>query len=100
MPMDPTWLVWHQNPKKPVSWNKAAVKKDLSAPPNSWDDATIENNIFKKYAAKEVSGTPVDATSIMMYPIPKSWTTDGFSAGMNRELSGSDKTFIRTAYPW
>jgi len=31
-----------------------------------------------------------------MYPIPKSWTTDGFSAGLNRELSTTDKDFIRS----
>ena len=36
----------------------------------------------------------------MMYPIPAAWTTDGFSAGFNRELSGTDKEFIRDAYPW
>ena len=90
----------HQNPKNPIKWNKDAVKKDLSNPPNNWDAATIENNMFKKYAAKDVQATAVDGLSIMMYPIPKSWTLDGFSAGLNKEISESDRKLIRTAYPW
>jgi hypothetical protein len=42
----------------------------------------------------------VDRDSIMMYPIPASWTLDGFSADMNRELSQTDIDFIRSAYAW
>lgn len=60
----------HQNPKKPIQWNRAAVNADLGGPPNNLDDATIENNIFKKYAPGETDGTEVDIASIMMYPIP------------------------------
>ncbi|MGE7413266.1 M12 family metallopeptidase [Methylobacterium tarhaniae] len=89
----------HQNPKGGIKWNRDAVIHDLSGPPNRWNSAQIENNMFNKYAPSEVSGTLVDAKSIMMYPIPKSWTLDGFSAGMNGELSEQDKTFIRFAYP-
>lgn len=90
----------HQNPDKPISWNRAAVIKDLSRPPNRWDKATIENNIFKRYDSASVTTTPVDKLSIMMYPIPASWTTDGFSVGLNGELSNIDQEFIRVAYPW
>ena len=90
----------HQNPQHPIQWNKDAVRNDLSRPPNSWDDATIENNMFKRYDPSEVKATDVDGHSIMMYPIPKTWTLDGFSADLNRELSPTDQTFIRSAYPW
>jgi serralysin len=90
----------HQNPTHPISWNRAAVIADLSAPPNSWDEATIENNIFGRYDQSEVRSTPVDRASIMMYPIPAAWTTDGFSADLNAELSPTDVEFIRSAYPW
>ena len=90
----------HQNPEKPIDWNRAAVIADLSKPPNSWDLPTIENNIFKRYDPAEVSSTPTDKLSIMMYPIPAAWTNDGFSAGLNRELSTIDKDFMRAAYPW
>jgi hypothetical protein len=90
----------HQNPKDAIAWNRAAVIADLSRPPNSWSEATITNNLFKRYEPCEITGTPVDAHSIMMYPIPAAWTTDGFSVGMNKELSDTDKQFIRGAYPW
>lgn len=90
----------HQNPNRPIAWNRAAVKAALSGPPNNWDDATIENNIFKKYDPAALSSTPTDSLSIMMYPIPAAWTTDGFSADLNEELSETDKEFIRSAYSW
>jgi serralysin len=89
----------HQNPQKPIDWNRAAVVADLSGPPNNWDEATIENNIFKRYDLSELEGTDVDPDSIMMYPIPAAWTTDGFSVGLNGELSETDVEFIRKAYP-
>ena len=90
----------HQNPNKPIAWNKDAVIRDLSGPPNRWDTATIFNNMFKTYQPKQVIGTDVDPTSIMMYPIPLAWTTDGTSAGLNGELSDIDKKLVRDAYPW
>ena len=90
----------HQNPQHAISWNRAAVIADLSGPPNNWDEATIENNMFKTYDQDAVTATDVDALSIMMYPIPASWTNDGFSAGLNGELSATDVQFIQRAYPW
>lgn len=90
----------HQNPDKPISWNRQAVIADLSGPPNHWDAETIENNIFKRYDQTEVSTTPTDKDSIMMYPIPASWTTDGFSVELNTGLSDADRRFIAEAYPW
>jgi serralysin len=89
----------HQNPQGGIDWNRPAVIKDLSGPPNEWDLATIERNIFSKYAKTAVAATPVDAKSIMMYPIPQSWTNDGFSARLNDQLSETDKQFIRENYP-
>ena len=73
--------------------------KDLSGPPNNWDKATIENNMFAAFNAADVAGTAVDPSSIMMYPIPPAWTLNGVTAGMNSALSESDKDFIRQAYP-
>ena len=90
----------HQNPNRPIAWNRAAVKADLSGPPNNWDDEAIENNMFRRYEPEALSSTPTDPLSIMMYPIPAAWTTDGFSADLNGELSDTDKNFIRSAYPW
>ena len=89
----------HQSPNHPIHWNKPAVYADLSGPPNNWSKETIDSNMFKPYKLKEVVATPVDAKSIMMYPIPKSWTTDGFSAGLNSQLSPYDEALIANQYP-
>ena len=80
----------HQNPKGGVHWNKDAVRHDLSGPPNNWNDATIETNMFAFYGPDAVLATQTDSSSIMMYPIPRAWTLDGFSAGLNGELSPED----------
>ena len=34
----------------------------------------------------------------MMYPIPKAWTVDGFSSGLNATLSSGDKRLIKKVY--
>ncbi len=81
----------HQNPKGGIDWNRPAVIHDLSGPPNNWDEATIENNMFHYYPPGDLDATDVDPTSIMMYPIPSSWTLDGFSTGLNGELSATDR---------
>jgi serralysin len=89
----------HQNPNGHIQWNRDAVVRDLSGPPNNWTLDVIERNMFQPYANNEVNTTPLDAHSIMMYPIPPSWTTDGASVGLNTELSQTDKSFIKEQYP-
>lgn len=90
----------HQNPYgEPIQWNRDAVIRDLSGPPNNWSLDTIEHNMFEPYAKNEVNGTGLDSKSIMMYPIPASWTTNGFSVGLNSDLSSADKKFIHSQYP-
>jgi serralysin len=89
----------HQNPDGGIEWNEPAVKKDLSGPPNNWDDETIRRNVLGHYPKEAVESTPVDKDSIMMYPIPASWTVDGFSADLNGDLSEYDKEFIHEQYP-
>ena len=88
----------HQNPEGGIQWNEPAVFADLSGPPNNWGPDTIRHNVTDHYPAGDVSATPVDADSIMMYPIPASWTLDGFSADLNGDLSQADRDFIHQAY--
>jgi serralysin len=80
-------------------WNKPAVIADLSKPPNKWDAATIQHNMFDTYPANSIEGTTLDTSSIMMYPVPVSWRTDNKSAGLNTDLSPVDRTFIKKMYP-
>jgi serralysin len=88
----------HQNPNGGIKWNEPAVIADLSTPPNSWDERTIRHNVLDHYPADGVTATAVDSDSIMMYPIPASWTLDGFSADLNHDLSPTDVQFIHSAY--
>lgn len=88
----------HQNPAGGIPWDRAAVMRDLSAPPNSWPPDVIEQNMFLPYSQGETNFTRVDPASIMMYPIPANWTTNGFSVGLNNGLSETDRAFIRQQY--
>jgi hypothetical protein len=89
----------HQNPNGQLRWNRDAVIRDLSGPPNSWSLAVIERNMFQPYAKNEVNSTPLDVHSIMIYPMPAAWNLDGVEVGLNSELSDTDKDFIRQEYP-
>jgi Astacin (Peptidase family M12A) len=90
----------HQNPlKNQIHWNKKQVYTDLSGPPNNWDKATIDTNMFDAYGEKDLNATGQDTTSIMMYPFPAQWTTDGVSTPLNTRLSTTDKKFIHFMYP-
>jgi serralysin len=89
----------HQNPVNPIKWNRQQVITDLSGPPNNWTLDVIEFNMFHPIEIHETNATALDKNSIMMYPIPTRWTMDGFSAGLNTDLSPLDRLFIRTQYP-
>lgn len=91
----------HMNPDPahPIKWNRDQVIRDLSGPPNKWSKDTIELNMFKAFDVRETNYTSLDPASIMMYPIPQKWTIDGFSAGLNSQLSAIDRSFIQGEYP-
>ncbi len=89
----------HMSPAGGILWNREQVIKDLSGPPNNWTLAQIENNMFRQFEVAETNFTALDPKSIMMYPIPAKWTTNGFSVGTNTTLSDTDKKFIRKQYP-
>lgn len=91
----------HQNPNNAIEWDRDAVIEALSGPPNNWDLATIEHNMFKKYSQDIVKGTNVDKDSIMMYAFPNAWTEGDFETTENQALSALDKQFIGGAngYP-
>jgi len=88
----------HQNPVGGIKWNREAVIASLSGPPNNWSLEVIERNMFEPYQKQEVNATELDPKSIMMYPIPASWTLDGFTADLNADLSAKDKIFVHGEY--
>lgn len=87
----------HLSPVRSIQWNKAAVTADLKRT-QGWDDATIASNMFAQYDLSQVFATDIDPLSIMMYPIPPSWTNGTFTAGFNTALTEQDKALIRKAY--
>jgi hypothetical protein len=88
----------HQNPKAGFEWQRDVVIRDLSGPPNNWSEADIEFNVLQAAKSADVTATAMDEKSIMMYPIPATWTVDGRSTGFNSDLSEADKKFIRKQY--
>ncbi len=93
----------HQNPYAGITWNEAAVRAYFRAPPNQWDDATIDWNILRKISRSEVKGTNWDPDSVMEYQ---------FGAGLidspvkyrdglvpKGGLSKADKDWVASSYP-
>lgn len=91
----------HQNPEGGIQWDRQAVINDLKGPPNYWDEATIEHNLFKTYDRNQLNYTQLDPQSIMLYAIPNEWTLDDFTSNFNQTLSEMDKQFAGDArnYP-
>jgi hypothetical protein len=84
----------HQNPEGGLRWNEAAVFRDLSGPPNNWDEATIRHNVLNKYRHDQVNGTGFDPQSIMLYSFPAAWNLDGVATKENLALSEQDRAFV------
>jgi len=90
----------HQSPASGIDWNKTAVTKYFSGSPNYWDAETVASNIFRRYTGTQTQypHTAFDAKSIMVYPIAREWTNNGYRVEMNSVLSQADKDFIRNLY--
>jgi hypothetical protein len=88
----------HQSPGAAISWNKQAVYKYYEVH-FEWNENKVNDNIFTKYSVARTQYGKYDPTSIMHYPIPKEFTTDGTSVDWNTELSLMDKAFVRKLYP-
>lgn len=89
----------HQNPLGDIHWNKPVVYgyyTEKQQPP--WPVKQVDEEIFSKLS-NGVSNNAYDPHSIMHYPIPKEFTTDGFYVGWNTDLSAGDKSMIAGLYP-
>lgn len=88
----------HQSPDATIKWNKPAVYKYYWEN-FRWNHSLVDNNIFAKYGKDRIQYSTYDPTSIMHYPIPQEFTTDGMSVGWNSKLSKMDIDFIKAKYP-
>lgn len=89
----------HQNPATNIPWDKEAVYRYYSGPPNNWTRDQIDLNIFRKYSSTITQFSAFDRKSIMLYAIPNELTIGDYEVGWNRQLSEVDKEFIGTMYP-
>jgi serralysin len=89
----------HENPRAGIKWNRPAVYGYYAGPPNHWSPEEVDENLFSVYSRDLTVHTKLDPKSIMLYPIDRRHTLDGFHVGLNIELSETDKRFIRKRYP-
>ena len=90
----------HQHPEADIPWDRDTVIRELSGPPNNWDLATIELNVFQGFDRDQVRTTPYDPTSIMHYPFPAHWRKDKVVGKNNTTLSDGDVELLESLYPF
>lgn len=84
-------------PHADIHWNKEYVYQYYA--PMGWDRDDVDRNVFFKFSPTAVESSDYDPLSIMQYPVPEGFTTDGFVVGWNTQLSEKDIQFIKTIYP-
>jgi hypothetical protein len=89
----------HLNPRAKIAWNKDEIYRELGGPPNNWDKATIDVNVFGQASASQLGDyREFDPDSVMTMTMPKSWT-GGRVFGGRDDLSDSDKLLVARLYP-
>lgn len=91
----------HQSPHGGINWDKEKVYEYYLGLGLGYTKERVDQQVLNTYDKTLItSNRAVDKESIMLYPVPKSLTTDRFEAGWNTDLSEQDKQFIKTLYPW
>ena len=89
----------HQQPNENLNWNRDAVYRTFSGPPNYWSNADIDSNILNKYGPDGMTATRFDMDSIMLYQFDGSLFQDGVGTPLNVQLSSLDTGMISSMYP-
>jgi hypothetical protein len=85
------------NPRAHLIWNRDAVYRAYSGPPNNWSRSVIDYTFFQQGAYPGVR--EFDPASIMTYAMPAAFFKDGNSIEAPSGLSASDKKYISSLYP-
>ncbi len=88
----------HQNPSANIPWDVDKVYQYYLDTQN-WGKPKVDQNILNKWDHYWSQYSAFDEKSIMLYPIPKELTTNGYEVGWNTTLSDTDKEFISSIYP-
>lgn len=90
----------HEHQTGAIPWNVPAVLAYYGAPPNSWSEQEIFEQVLDRIDASTLTNGGYDLHSIMEYPIPAELVTDpAWAVGWNQDLSAGDKRFVQTIYP-
>jgi hypothetical protein len=89
----------HQSPNEELKWDKQAVYRYFSGPPNYWSKADIDHNVLQKYSPEGLSATPFDVDSIMLYQFSAELFANHKGTPNNTKLSARDKQMIARMYP-
>lgn len=88
----------HQSPAANIPWNEEAVYEYYERT-QGWSHDEVKKNVISLYSRDSTQFSAFDTSSIMLYAVPASLTTNGYSTGWNSTLSATDKAFIAQAYP-
>lgn len=88
----------HQSPAGGIKWNEPAVIAYYSRT-QGWDERKTRSNVINRASASSVNHTNFDPQSIMLYPVARELTMDGFHSDWNTDLSATDIAFIGAIYP-
>jgi hypothetical protein len=86
----------HQSPAGDIQWNKPVVYDYYAE--LGWSPQMVDENVFARYSGTRTQYSQFDTKSIMLYPVPKAHTLNGFEVGWNTTLSDTDKTFMANTY--
>jgi hypothetical protein len=81
-----------------IPWNKPVVY-EWYAQHQGWDRDKVDYNVFYRYAVGATNHSAFDPESIMVYPILKEFTLNGFEIPWRTHLSKTDKAWIAQVYP-
>lgn len=87
------------HPENTIQWNKPYVYTYYRQV-YFWTEQMVDDNVFYRFSTAETNYSAYDPSSIMHYPIPPSFTLNGYSVGDNYVLSSTDKAFIEQMYPF
>jgi len=87
-----------QHPEVVINWNKPVVYR-YYMDQLGWSKADVDHNLFTPVDKAGSQFDEYDPHSIMHYPVPPEFTTDGVSVGWNFVMSDIDKRFIARVYP-
>jgi hypothetical protein len=89
----------HTRQDAALPWNCREIYDELSGPPNNWDKATIDSNVFNPTSMSELFASKYDPKSIMHYYFTPQFFSEPVNLPRNVRLSCLDVCLLRRMYP-